>query len=75
MFTSDVLCLNICFSLQLSVNTLTEELQREADVNIIGQYSDMKSKHLKSGLIKSINMDFNSKPIFGQADKICSVNK
>lgn len=44
IFTSEFWYQHICFILQLFVNTKTEEIQTEADVEIVGQYFDMKLK-------------------------------
>jgi hypothetical protein len=52
--------------------TLIEELQREEDVNVVVEYSDMKSKiDLKPELAEAIWIS-KAKPKPGQADKIFS---
>jgi hypothetical protein len=54
---------------------LTEEMQREEDVNIAVEYSDMKSEtHLKFELTKAISIS-REKPKSGQSDKIFSTLK
>jgi hypothetical protein len=51
---------------------LTEEMQREEDVNVFVKSSDMKSEtDLKSELEKAISIR-TAKPKSGQADKIFS---